>query len=112
MATVYACRTDAENNGEPCSRGTVTGWGAKARVSIRSVNASKGAALRSVKLRVFIISLALSLSRDLDRVLVCAVTTCRCRAVAELLAGASVPTLLPSLCISSENGSTKLRSIA
>jgi len=29
MAAVYACRTDAENNGEPCSRGTVTGWGRK-----------------------------------------------------------------------------------
>jgi hypothetical protein len=49
MAAVYACRTDAENNGEPCSRGTVTGWGAKARVSIRPFNASMSAARRSVK---------------------------------------------------------------
>jgi hypothetical protein len=66
MAAVYACRMATENNGEPCSRGTVTGWGAKARVSISSINASEGAALRSVKkLPVFIVSRVLSFSRAL-----------------------------------------------
>jgi hypothetical protein len=84
MAAVYACR----------SRGTMTGWGAKARVSIRPINASMSAVRRSVKIPcVHPLPRALPLSRALDRFLVCVVTTCRCRAVAVLLDGAAVPTV-------------------